>query len=96
MTPRPSAFLYTLRTEENRESLDDLRLWDILLQIEQRIDRPIFDWANTFFTGYFSKKRRYVFEDFFYFAIYWEIGRVEKLRIWVKTIFLKTHNSCSI
>ena len=43
MTPRPSAFLYTLRTEENRESLDDLRLWDILLQIEQRIDRPIFD-----------------------------------------------------
>ena len=61
-----------------------------------KVDRPIFDWANTFYTGSLSKKRRYVFEDFFYFAIFWEIWRVEKLRIWVKTIFLKMHNSCSI
>ena len=27
VTPRPSAFLYTLCTEEKRESLDDLRLY---------------------------------------------------------------------
>jgi len=43
------------------------QIWVILLQTEHHSDRPIFDLAETFFTGSISKKKRHLFEEFFFF-----------------------------